>query len=633
MKEKLTNILIETGRGDANTKGRGDANTKGRGDSSNKGRGDANNKGSKDSKNGGTGGKIDITTDNPKNKKEGDSFRAWMKETNSNFKCPDGTPLLKSGPYDNDCIKKAWGQFKQGYADFINSGKKVVVTKTGEFPINTIELSNAFREWITDNFKGYTNTHPNFKTSITSTSEIADEPLKNAWFDKGDMYIDVLRNSSNSTLSSIGQKLRNDYDAWQKSDDAKSSLLQLQRKELEIQKKKCEPWDTDNIFDRRLPSEGYSEKNLLAREFIEWADKNGYFVNLPAQFCGESNTDTLWANSDEFKDNNGDTYQLYQHPIVRYMALIRKQIYNELKGIKESGNLLTHFLKLNGEDKNITSLDKNNVNKDVSKTVTKTNVAVTSPGLLSAARNAQREINRQNCKTLSSEINKVGGSTTDNVINILITRCKRDYSGTFNESIKNKITGKLKVMKENKSLNESVINKIKSKKNEKALSTLSEQFNKQNYRKFFDTLTKFRNNNINEATSTEFEKSFDVIFQGKEREFKNRAIEYILGKLEVSPISEMGVSIKSELDKIPAKDMFKNEYDVPEAVSRAIELSSQSTNNEENGLKGIVSKSIKFDNKQIKQGVRQHLHNYIESVKDSIKSLEQKLKSSIVKEL
>ena len=39
------------------------------------------------------------------------------------------------------------------------------------------------------------------------------------------------------------------------------------------------------------------------------------------------------------------------------------------------------------------------------------------------------------------------------------------------------------------------------------------------------------------------------------------------------------------------------------------------------------------DDKQIKQGVRQHLHNYIEGVKDSIKSLEQKLKSSIVKEL
>jgi hypothetical protein len=201
------------------------------------------------------------------------------------------------------------------------------------------------------------------------------------------------------------------------------------------------------------------------------------------------------------------------------------------------------------------------------------------------------------------------------------------------ESLENKITGKLKLMKENKSLSESITNKIKSKKYEKTLGGLSEQFDKQNYRKFFDTLTKFRNNNINEATNSEFEKSFDVIFQGKESEFKNRAIEYILGKLEVSPSSELGKSIKSELDRVPAKDIFRYESSVPDAVSKAVETSSQSNNGEQPVLKNIVSQSIKFDDKEIKQGVRQHLHNYIESVKDSIKSLEQKLKSSIVKEL
>tara|TARA_R110000868_G_scaffold373707_2_gene637930 strand:- start:532 stop:1149 length:618 start_codon:yes stop_codon:yes gene_type:complete len=201
------------------------------------------------------------------------------------------------------------------------------------------------------------------------------------------------------------------------------------------------------------------------------------------------------------------------------------------------------------------------------------------------------------------------------------------------ESLENKITGKLKLMKENKSLSESITNKIKSKKYEKTLGGLSEQFDKQNYRKFFDTLTKFRNNNINEATNTEFEKSFDVIFQGKETEFKNRAIEYILGKLEVSPSSELGMNIKSELNSIPAKDIFRYESAVPEAVSKAVETSSPSNNGEQPVLKRIVSQAIKFDDKEIKQGVRQHLHDYIEGVKDDIKSLEQKLKSSIVKSL
>jgi hypothetical protein len=169
--------------------------------------------------------------------------------------------------------------------------------------------------------------------------------------------------------------------------------------------------------------------------------------------------------------------------------------------------------------------------------------------------------------------------------------------------------------------------KLKSKK---TFKVLKENFEKQNYRKFFDNLSQV--SKLNESSNSEFEKSFDTIFQGKETEFKNRAIEYILNKLEVSQTSELGKNIKLELDKIPAKDMFRNEYDVPEAVSKAVELSSQTTD-EENGLKSIVSKSIKFDDKQIKQGVRQHLHDYIEGVKTDIKSLEQKLKSSIVQSL
>ena len=252
---------------------------------------------------------------------------------------------------------------------------------------------------------------------------------------------------------------------------------------------------------------------------------------------------------------------------------------------------------------------------------------------MAAANNVQRGINRQNCKTLSSEVKKEGGSTTDNFINIQITKCKRDYSGTFNENLENKIAGKLKLMKENKSLNESITNKIKSKKTEKTLSYLSEEFNKQNYRKFFDSLNKLKNNSINEATNSEFEKSFDVIFKGKENEFKNRAIEYILNKLEVSPTSELGMNIKSELDRVPAKDMFTNEYDISDSVTAAIEKSNQSTSSEEKGLKGILNQSFNFDIKKIKQGVRQHLHNYVEGVKEDIKSLEQKLKSSIVKGL
>jgi len=643
------NLLFEDGPGDKKGSGPGDKKGAGPGDKKGAGTGDKKGTGPGDKKGAGPGdkkgtgtgdkkgdsktsGKVDITLNTPKDKKEGDSFRAWMKQTNPTFKCDDGTSLLEKGSYNNSCITKAWKQFKDKYADFINSGKTVVVGKTGGFPVNDIEVSNMFREWVSDNHSGYIQKNQAFKPSITDPKEIADDTFKKAWFEYGSDYIYYLTSNPDATLSSIGAKLSKDYEAWKKSDEAKMSGLELQRRDREFQKKKCEPWESGNLIDRKLPSSNDNDKNSFAEKFIEWADSEGYIdLHLPSQFCGEDKSSGIqWVYQDWVDDNN-KSYFPYQHPIVRYMSLLPMWVYDEVRGVDTKSNLFNKFLKSNRQE--VTTGSGSNTGRIGTNTTSTTNVVKINPNLLSAAKNVERNLSRQNCRSLNTEIKKVGGSTTDNFINTQITKCEINYASTFNESIKNKITGKLKVMKENKSLNESVINKIKSKKNEKALSTLSEQFNKQNYRKFFDTLTKFRNNNINEATSTEFEKSFDVIFQGKEREFKNRAIEYILGKLEVSPTSEMGISIKSELDKIPAKDMFKNEYDVPEAVSRAIELSSQSTNNEENGLKGIVSKSIKFDDKQIKQGVRQHLHNYIESVKDSIKSLEQKLKSSIVKEL
>ena len=572
-------------------------------------------------------------SDYPKDKVEGDKFRAWVNDTFPDY--AKEIKLDRTGSYNNNYIKKAWAKYKKEYTDFIGKGGKVVVGTANKFPVNDIEVSNMFREWVSDNHSGYIQKNQAFKPSITDPKEIADDTFKKAWFEYGNDYIYYLTSNPNGALSSIGTKLSKDYEAWKKSDEAKMSGLELQRRDREFQKKKCEPWESGNLISRTLPSSNDSDKNSFAEKFIEWADSEGYIdLHLPSQFCGEDKSSGIqWVYQDWVDDNN-KSYPPYEHPIVRYMSLLPMWVYDEVRGVDTKSNLFNKFLKLNKKEvKTNNSSNNTNTGTKGTSTVSTTNVVKTNPNLLSAAKNVERNLSRQNCRTLSSEVKKVGGSTTDNFINIQITKCKRNYPGTFNESIENKITGKLKLMKENKSLNESVINKIKSKKNEKALSTLSEQFNKQNYRKFFDTLTKLKNNNISEATNTEFEKSFDVIFQGKETEFKNRAIEYILGKLEVSPSSELGKNIKSELDKVSAKDMFRNEYDVPEAITNAIQLSSQSNTGEETGLKGIVSQSVKFDDKQIKQGVRQHLHNYIEGVKDDIKSLEQKLKSSIVQGL
>ena len=492
---------------------------------------------------------------------------------------------------------------------------KLPFTKTSE--------SDEFRAWLLSKFPDYGDEVKMTKlltVAKPSSKYKTSDALKNAYFDKGAEYVKWVTG---------GGKV--DSKTFAVTD---GTYIPTNDKPTEIEKttKKIKRMGCKNVGDTsrfKTLSSDDSQRNDFVRDFLSWWKKkfNKIFFVSDGKCGMYPRTVSSWIYGVLY-DENGDEYYAWQDENINNLA--------NVKDTTEEGDETTYFdMWLRDRELNIRTQEEKRKelrNKYGNENEKEISVIKDFEGLKLAAGNAKINPTRQNCKVLFQQTK--GYNNTDKTINATIETCRSKFPlMDIPESLENKITGKLKLMKENKSLSESITNKIKSKKYEKTLGGLSEQFDKQNYRKFFDTLTKFRNNNINEATNSEFEKSFDVIFQGKETEFKNRAIEYILGKLEVSPSSELGKSIKSELDRVPAKDMFRNEYDVPEAISKAIETSSQSNNGEQTGLKGIVSQSIKFDDKQIKQGVRQHLHDYIEGVKDDIKSLEQKLKSSIVQGL
>ena len=491
---------------------------------------------------------------------------------------------------------------------------KLPFTKTSE--------SDAFRAWLLSKFPDYGDKTKMAKLSVDKAPSTykTSNALKNAYFDKGAEYVKWVAGGGK-----VDSKTFAVTDGTYIPDINKTT-------EVEKTTKKIKRMGCKNVGDTsrfKTLSSDDSQRNDFVRDFLSWWKKkfNKIFFVSDGKCGMYPRTVSSWIYGVLY-DENGDEYYAWQDENINNLA--------NVKDTTEEGDETTYFdMWLKDRELNIRAQEEKRKelrNKYGNENEKEISVVKDFEGLKLAAGNAKINPTRQNCKVLFQQTK--GYNNTDKTINATIETCRSKFPlMDIPESLENKISGKLKLMKENKSLSESITNKIKSKKYEKTLGGLSEQFDKQNYRKFFDTLTKFRNNNINEATNTEFEKSFDVIFQGKETEFKNRAIEYILGKLEVSPSSELGKSIKSELDRVPAKDMFRNEYDVPEAISKAIETSSQSNNGEQTGLKGIVSQSIKFDDKQIKQGVRQHLHNYIEGVKDDIKSLEQKLKSSIVQGL
>ena len=505
------------------------------------------------------------------------------------------------------------------------------ITQKDNFPINTVEKSNAFRTYLKERQPGFVALKGDkFKEKIsdTETKQIADEVIKDAWKKGlGDEFIKYLQSSSNSVLSGLAVALNADNLKFQQSPSGKISAADLLQKELEFEKQKCEPWITNNVIEKKYSND--IDRNEITNEFIEWCDNNG-FVNSQIntdEYCGFSKFDIgEWLYNDwEFKDK---TYENYRHPIVKLMALTPTYVKDEFTGRPITTNLFKRFLKeVKGEE-----VVKNSRNKTTNANKDKVTIDVDDLENEPTAANDWADLimlspiaNRQLCKGLRDSLNS--SYSNGKTVQSAISKCNSRNPDWLDTSVEGRVKSKLRLFQENKNIQKKLTEKLKSKK---TFKVLKENFEKQNYRKFFDNLSQV--SKLNESTNAEFEKSFDTIFHGKETEFKNKAIEYILNKLEVSQTSELGKNIKSELDKIPAKDMFRNEYDVPEAVSKAVELSSQTTD-EENGLKGIVSKSIKFDDKQIKQGVRQHLHDYIEGVKTDIKSLEQKLKSSIVKGL
>jgi hypothetical protein len=372
------------------------------------------------------------------------------------------------------------------------------------------------------------------------------------------------------------------------------------------------------------------------RSFLSWWKKTfnkTYFVENGACGMYPGASFDMWIYN-KLYDENGDTYYSWSDETLNKLANFKTD---------SDGEETTYFDMWLKYREGLPQ----NTKKGASTTTTKTTTGTLDKKETEDVKNTNKlkfasdivkndkQVLRKNCVNLNNVLNSFDYDYGDADINTQIEKCQTQYNRLMTkvkkESIENKITGKLKLMKENKQLIGKVSDKLKTKKLEK----ISENFFKQNYRKFFDTYSKYvkSNNMISEATNDEFSKSFDVIFKGKEEEFKKRAIEYIISKLEITPSSPLANEIKNELGNTPAKDLFTNEYDIPEAVTNAIEKTNSKSSSSETGLKGIVSKSIKIDDKQVKQEVRKHLHDYVEGVKDDIKSLEQKIKSSIIQKV
>ena len=496
-----------------------------------------------------------------------------------------------------------------------------------KLPFKTTADSDAFRAWLLSKFPDYGDKTKMVSLSVDKAPSAykTSNALKNAYNDKGAEYVKWVAGGGKVDPTTFAVTDGTYTPSNTTTTTTTTDVITVQNNKM----KGCKGWFSGNPF--KDLSDNDSIRNQLVGNFIKFYQEQTADITLgiPSGKCGVQPKQPREWIQEVFYDEDGQPMYAWQNPVVKNIA--EKQTTWTSTSTGGEINRTTWFEKWNIERQKSKQVDRfKTIQTPNASLTTNSSVAKDLEGLKLAAGNARINPSRENCKVLFRQTK--GYNNTDKVINSSIEVCRSKFPRLEipTESLENKITGKLKLMKENKQLTEKVSDKLKTKKLEK----ISENFFKQNYRKFFDTYSKHMksNNMISEATNDEFSKSFDVIFKGKEEEFKNRAIEYIISKLEINPSSPLAGEIKNELGKTPAKDLFTNEYDIPEAVTNAIEKTNSQTT-DETGLKGIVSKSIRIDDKQVKQEVRKHIHDYVEGVKDDVKSLEQKLKSSIIQKV
>jgi hypothetical protein len=216
-----------------------------------------------------------------------------------------------------------------------------------------------------------------------------------------------------------------------------------------------------------------------------------------------------------------------------------------------------------------------------------------------------------------------------------------------------KIKKKLKEMKTNKIISENVKEKLKISKLDKKISLKenSKYFFNQSYRKFFNN---YFNSGVlktlNESELGDFDIAFNSVFGGHEETFIDKAIQYILNKLQIDSNTPIGKKITDTFKSLPkeeAKKMIDPQYVSDTIVSilpeSFIEISDPSGDGLETIVRNTMAKlaasrtTLDDLTHQISQKVKQSLEDLktttIETSSDMKKSYIDKLKSSITQGL
>jgi len=191
-----------------------------------------------------------------------------------------------------------------------------------------------------------------------------------------------------------------------------------------------------------------------------------------------------------------------------------------------------------------------------------------------------------------------------------------------------------------------MVKSLKVEITKKSLSSISENFYKQNYRKFFTQMfletKKLQNNNglINESVSDTFQKAFNSLFSGSEEKIKQETINHIVKELGVDANSQMGSEIANELNTIPDSEVSRLMSDptfVADKVTSAIDKVVVHDDVDNDSLEGMLKSSavsnLKSTMDDIKFKIAHKITDTLNKSRENVERTSNEVKKSFIDRL
>lgn len=523
---------------------------------------------------------------------KGDAFRAWMKKTNPNFKCDDGSSLSENGKPDNTCIRKAWKDFGEKYKETLQS------TNSSSTLPSTTQPS----------------TQPSTSTN-TSTSTL-DIKCDERWTDN---------NYFETNFDENAEVKAKEFVKWMNSKrfyfNPGGLLFGL-----------CGSIDIPPYVTGKLIHQSPLVKYLATKK-NSFKNKEGEIIYMPSFDFWKDNVDTISKPEVSTTDTKTSTQtvsetipaelnNLFGKGTAMYTQINKPgAIMPERKACRQLIGLYEDaYFKFGGE-KTPQGMTRNEFVNQMNNTKKSIYYCMKEhPGLKD--------------KKFNKFLNMSDRDWAINLFNLKANTIQENNMSTIEKSLRGKL------------VETKMIKSLKVELHKKKLDHIAENFYKENYRKFFTQIfehTKMLQNSnglLTEDVSDSFQTAFNSLFLGNETKMKEQTISHILRELKVEPNSQIGIAITDELNSTPDSDVSKLLSDptfvagkITSAIDKSVIPQDVDDDSLESMLKSNTLNKMRSTMDDVKFKIANKLTGVLDTTRQNVEKTSNEIKQSFIDKL